>query len=88
MQKQKQKKTEDLTTYYREYRSTNRDHLRCMEKVRYYKSKGLSNEEIELFGDCSADFFKLKLIYSNIKEKLPNLDILGELSKTPQKIEL
>jgi hypothetical protein len=71
------KKTEDLNAYHKEYRNANRDHIRSMEKARYYKTKGLTDEEIKTFGDCSADYFKLKQIWQSIKERNPALnDIL------------
>lgn len=79
------KKTEDLNAYHKQYRDAHREHIRSMEKARYYKNKGLTEEEIKTFGDCSADYFKLKQIWESIKQRNPALNdtLLKQLTGEP-----
>lgn len=66
----KQNKTENMETYYKEYREKNAQHLKNRDRVRFYKMKyGMPEDFVTKYGDYSADVFKLILDYNKIKEK-------------------
>jgi ABC-type dipeptide/oligopeptide/nickel transport system permease component len=78
-----EKKTNDMETYYKEYRKKNAQHLKNKDRIRFYKSKyGLTDEFIDKYGDYSADAFKFLLEYKKIKEKNEDIakTIISELS--------
>jgi hypothetical protein len=72
--KQKQNKTEDWTAYHKEYRENNREHMRNLDRVGYYKKKyNLEKEFIGLFGEYSGDVFKIIKAFNELSDKCPEL---------------
>jgi hypothetical protein len=70
----KEKKTADLTEYYKEYRDKHRTHINRLEKVKYYKDRyNLEAGFIKKFGEFSADVYKLHKDFITIKEQCPAL---------------
>lgn len=65
-----EKATADRNAYYRKYREDKGDHLRRIEKVRYWKTKGLSEQEIDKYGEYAGEVFKIKNILKNLPENL------------------
>jgi len=74
-------KTEDINEYMRLYRIERKDHLKNVDKCKYYLKKGLSQDLIDKYGELSGDIFKLKSLFRNILEKNPDLknDLIAEL---------
>lgn len=70
----RQKKTQDLSLYHKEYREKNLEHLRNLERLSYYKRKhNLDNEFIALFGEYSSDVFKILKSFNELNAKCPEL---------------
>jgi hypothetical protein len=83
-QTNKQNKTTDKSNYYKKYRENNLEHLRNLERCKYYKKKyNLEQPFIELFGEYSGDVYKIIKDFNEVKTKCPILacHILSELSK-------
>lgn len=83
-QTNKQNKTADKSHYYKRYREENLEHLRNLERRKYYKKKyNLEQPFIELFGEYSGDVFKIIKEFNEVKMKCPELasHIISELSK-------
>jgi hypothetical protein len=65
----------DKNEYYRLYRQKKGDHLRNLEKNKYWKKKGLTDEEIEKYGEYAGEVYKIKVIIKNLKAIAPHLPI-------------
>jgi hypothetical protein len=72
--KQKINKTADLTQYQKEYRESNIEHIRNLERLSYYKKKyNLDKEFIGLFGEFSGDAFKIIKEFNELTNIHPEL---------------
>jgi len=69
----KVKKTADLSQYYKEYRTEHLGHIRNLDKVKYYKKKGLSEDELSKYGEYAGEMFKLKNLIMSLKNREPIL---------------
>jgi len=80
---EKKKKTEDINLYMKQYRLERKEHINNLEKCKYYKKKGLSQELIDQFGEHSGLVFKLKNQFQEITDQNPELYelIIEELLK-------
>jgi hypothetical protein len=63
----------DKNEYFRKYRQENGEHIRNLEKVKYWRQRGLTEEEISKFGEYAGDIYKMKLIIKKLKDVAPNL---------------
>jgi hypothetical protein len=62
-------KTSDINEYMKQYRIQKKEHLNNLEKCKYYKKKGLSQDLIDKFGEYSGSIFKLKNQFNELKNK-------------------
>jgi hypothetical protein len=69
----KVKKTADLSQYYKEYRENHLGHIRNLDKVKYYKKKGLTEDELSKYGEYAGEMFKLKNLIISLKNREPIL---------------
>ena len=70
----KQNKTADLTEYHKQYRQENIEHIRNMDRKKYYKKKfNLTDEFVLLFGEYSGDVFKIEKDFKELITKCPEL---------------
>ena len=70
------KKTEDIQAYHKQYRRSNVEHLRNLDKNKYYKKKyNLDDEFITKFGEYSGSIWKILIEYNDIKTKCPSLEM-------------
>jgi len=70
----KVKKTDDFTTYHKEWRDKNNEHLRNLGKCSYYKKKhNLDDEFIKQYGEYSGQVFKIIRDYKEVLTKCPEL---------------
>jgi len=73
--KEKKNKTEDKSLYFKEYRKNNQEHIRNLERMKYYKNKyNLEPEFVSLFGEYSGDVFKIIKAFNDVTNKCPELD--------------
>jgi len=74
VREQKEKKT-DNPNYFKEYRSTNQEHIKALERCHYYKKKySLDEEFISNFGEYSGDVFKIKKSFDKLITVCPSLE--------------
>ena len=72
--KDKKNKTENKLEYFREYRKQNQEHLKNLERLKYYKNKyNLEPEFVSLFGEYSGDVFKILKSFNDLTQKCPEL---------------
>jgi hypothetical protein len=64
---------DEYNAYFRKYREKKGDHLRNMEKVKYYKKKGLDEDFIKTYGELSGDVYKLSVMIETLHKKAPTL---------------
>jgi len=69
----KMKKTADLSQYYKEYRETHLGHIRNLDKVKYYKKKGLTEDDLSRYGEYAGEMFKLKNLIISLRDREPVL---------------
>lgn len=84
-------KTDDKNCYYKEYRQNNLDHIRNLDKLKYYKKKyNLEPEFVDLFGEYSGDVFKILKAYNDLASKCPELKthIIERLKEKNETIEI
>lgn len=62
-------KTSNMNEYMKQYRIEKKEHLNNLEKCKYYKKKGLSQDLIDKFGEYSGAIFKLKNQFNELKNK-------------------
>lgn len=62
-------KTSNMNEYMKQYRIEKKEHLNNLEKCKYYKKKGLSQDLIDKFGEYSGSIFKLKNQFNELKNK-------------------
>jgi hypothetical protein len=85
--KEKKNKTEDKSLYFKEYRKNNQEHIRNLERMKYYKNKyNLEPEFVSLFGEYSGDVFKIIKAFNDVTNKCPEL-ASHIISKLQEKIE-
>jgi hypothetical protein len=69
----KVKKTADLSQYYKDYRETHLGHIRNLDKVKYYKKKGLTDDDLSRYGEFAGEMFKLKNLIISLRDREPIL---------------
>lgn len=85
--KEKKLKTEDKSLYFKEYRKNNQEHIRNLERLKYYKQKyNLEPEFVSLFGEYSGDIFKIIKAFNDVTDKCPEL-ASHIIAKLKEKIE-
>lgn len=68
------RKTDDFNAYMKQYRDDNLQHMRNLERCKYYRKKyNIDQELIDLFGEYAGDVFKLIKTFNDIKEKCPSI---------------
>ncbi len=75
-------KNDTYNAYFRNYRAENGDRLRNLDKVKYYKKKGLDEELIKTYGEWSGDIYKLSQLVKKLHKNAPNIKICEIVSKT------
>ena len=75
-------KTDTYNAYFRNYRAENGDRLRNLEKVKYYKKKGMDEELINSYGEWSGDVFKLLSMVEKLQKNAPNIKINEIVART------
>lgn len=73
---------DNYNAYFRKYREKKGDHLRNLEKVKYYKKKGLDENFIKTYGELSGDVYKLSMMIENLHKKAPTLSFEDILKNT------
>ena len=89
-------KNDTYNAYFRNYRAENGDRLRNLDKVKYYKKKGLDEELIKTYGEWSGDIYKLSQLVKKLHKNAPNIKIceierrreLIRKKNAPNKIDL
>lgn len=67
-------KTADLSEYHKQYRQENLEHIRNMDRKKYYKRKyHLDDDFVSLFGEYSGDVFKIEKDFKELITKCPEL---------------
>ena len=69
----KVKKTADLSQYYKEYRENHLGHISNLDKVKYYKKKGLTADDLSRYGEYAGEMFKLKNLIISLRDREPVL---------------
>jgi hypothetical protein len=69
----KVKKTADLSQYYKDYRNEHLGHIRNLDKVKYYKKKGLTDDDLSRYGEYAGEMFKLKNLIISLRDREPIL---------------
>jgi hypothetical protein len=70
----KVKKTENKTEYFKEYREKNGDHLKTLDRMKYYTKKyELEEDFLAKFGEYSGDVFKLLKTFKKLETSAPEL---------------
>ena len=70
----KVKKTENKAEYFKEYREKNGEHLKTLDRMKYYSKKyGLEEDFLSQFGEYSGDVFKLIKQFKKIEKSAPEL---------------
>lgn len=75
-------KTEDKKEYFKNYRENNLEHMRNLERLKYYKNKyKLDQEFINDFGEFSGDVFKIIQDIKKLKSKCNDDDLCNKMLK-------
>lgn len=70
----KTKLTDNLAEYHKQYRETNLEHIKGVERLKYYRKKyNLEPEFIDKFGEYSVQVYKIQEEFRKIKKECPEL---------------
>ena len=65
----------EYNQYFRDYRQKKGDHLRNLEKVKYWKKKGLTEDFIKKYGEYAGEVFKIKALLERLADVAPDLSL-------------